>query len=194
MEWSNAPAFSKGLVERQALDDLDLDALDLTNVVAGQVRKLGFQSRTKKAIQIFGHVGQKTSVSLFACADGAQSQRQQIRQRTLGTMLWERTSSFLETALSMVMMWTFALLKKLWSISNANSIILSVLFLSVLTNMFMSGKDTSVWWRERDAAKFLSRLGVGPNLMMSKAVYVKDLNDALTNVVTDHLGEDENQW
>jgi hypothetical protein len=194
VEWSKAPTFSKGLVERQALDDMDLDALDLTDVVADQVRKLGPQSRTKKAIQIFGHVGQQTSVSLFSSADGALSKRQQIKQRTLGTMVWERTSSFLETAVSMIMMWTFALLKKIWKISSANSIILSLLFLSVLANMFMSGKDASEWWRERDAAKFMNRLGVGPNLMMSKAVYVKDLDEAITNLPMDGLEQRESRW
>jgi hypothetical protein len=194
VEWSKAPTFSKGLVERQALDDMDLDALDLTDVVADQVRKLGPQSRTKKAIQIFGHVGHQTSVSLFSSAEGAQSKRQQIKQRTLSTMVWERTSSFLETAVSVIMMWIFALLKKIWSISSANSIILSLLCLSVLANMFMSGKDASVWWRERDAAKFMNRLGVGPNLMMSKAVYLKDLEEAIMNVPTDDLAQPDSRW
>lgn len=179
VEWSHAPAFSKGLVERQATDDLDLDALDLADLVADQVRKLGPSARTRKAVQIFGHVGQQTSVSLFSSADGALPARHAIKQRTLGTMVWERTSSFLETAVSVIMMWTFALLKKAWSIASANSILLSLLALSVLANIFMSGKDASEWWTERGAAKYMARLGVGPNTMMSKAVFIADLEDAV---------------
>src|ERR1700738_577449 len=81
VEWSRPPAFSKTLVERQALDDLGLDAMDLGDVVSDQVRKLGPQSRTKKAIQIFGHVGQQTSVSLFSASDAVNSKRPQIKQR-----------------------------------------------------------------------------------------------------------------
>ncbi|KFZ24839.1 hypothetical protein V502_00697 [Pseudogymnoascus sp. VKM F-4520 (FW-2644)] len=179
VQWSHAPAFSKGLVERQATDDLDLDALDLADLVADQVRKLGPSARTRKAIQIFGHVGQQTSVSLFSSADGALPTRHAIKQRTLGTMVWERTSSFLETAVSVIMMWTFALLKKAWSVASANSILLSLLALSVLANVFMSGKDASEWWTERGAAKYMARLGVGPNTMMSKAVFIADLEDAV---------------
>ncbi|KFY07177.1 hypothetical protein V491_08550, partial [Pseudogymnoascus sp. VKM F-3775] len=76
-------------------------------------------------------------------------------------------------------MWTFALLKKTWSVASANSILLSLLALSVLANVFMSGKDASEWWTERGAAKYMARLGVGPNTMMSKAVFIADLEDAV---------------
>lgn len=179
VQWSHEPAFSKGLVERQATDDLNLDALDLADLVADQVRKLGPSARTRKAVQIFGHVGQQTSVSLFSSADGALPTRHAIKQRTLGTIVWERTSSFLETAVSVIMMWTFALLKKTWCVASANSILLSLLALSVLANVFMSGKDASEWWTERGAAKYMARLGVGPNTMMSKAVFIADLEDAV---------------
>lgn len=193
VEWSKAPAFSKGLVERQALDDLDLDAMDLGDVVSDQVRKLGPQSRTRKAVQIFGHVGQQTSVSLFSAKDSINSKRPQIKQRTLTSMVFETTSSFAESVASSLMMWTFAAVKTIWKISSANSIILSLLSLSVFTNVFLSGKDTSVWWAERNAAKFMNRIGVGPNLMMGKAIYLKDLEDALS-VPADAFGQLDGRW
>lgn len=193
VEWSNAPTFAKGLVERQALDDLDLDAVDLGDVVADQVRKLGPQSRTKKAIQIFGHVGQQTSVSLFSAAESMKS-KSQIKQRTLTSMLYETTSSFMESAISSLMMWTFAALKKIWEICSTHGILISILILSIGTNIVFTGKDTSVWWTERNAAKFMSRIGVGPNLVMSKAVYLKDLDDALSGAALDINGQRDTKW
>jgi hypothetical protein len=193
VEWSKAPAFSKGLVERQALDDLDLDAMDLGDVISDQVRKLGQQSRTRKAIQIFGHVGQQTSVSLFSATDSVNSKRPQIKQRTLTSMVFETTSSFAESVASSLMMWAFAAVKTIWKISSANSIILSLLVLSFFMNVFLSGKDTSEWWAERNAAKFMNRIGVGPNLMMGKAIYLKDLDDAL-NLPIDVLDQPEGRW
>ncbi|KAI9740703.1 MAG: SNF1-interacting protein [Claussenomyces sp. TS43310] len=197
VEWSKAPTFSKGLVERQASDDLELDAADLGDVVADQVRKLGPQSRTKKAIQIFGHVGQQTSVSLFSAAESLGSKRPQIKQRSLTSMLLETTSSFTESVASTLMMWAFAILKKIWDISSAHSILLSLLILSLLTNMLFTGKDSSEWWMERNAANFMSRIGVGPNVMMSKAIYLKDLEDAITpipsEVPDDVLGRSHSQ-
>ncbi|PVH85112.1 hypothetical protein DL98DRAFT_558090 [Cadophora sp. DSE1049] len=179
VDWSKAPTFSKGLVERQALDDSGLDADDLVDVIADQVRKLGPHSRTKKAINVFGHIGQQTSVSLFSAKDSGHSKRPQIKQRTLTNMLLETVGSFGESAISSVMMWTFAAIRTLWKISSAHSIILTVLLLSVLANAFFTSRDTSEWWSERNAAKFMTRIGVGPNPMMGKSIFLKDLDDAL---------------
>ncbi|KUJ20936.1 uncharacterized protein LY89DRAFT_778579 [Mollisia scopiformis] len=185
VDWSKTPTFSKGLVERQALDDSALDAEDLADVIADQVRKLGPQSRTKKAINIFGLVGQQTSVSLFSATESGHSKRPQIKQRTLTNMLLETMGSFGESAITSVMMWTFAALHSLWKISSAHSIILTALLLSVMTNAFFTSRDTSEWWSERNAAKFMSRMGVVPNPMMSKAIYLKDLDDVLSSIPTE---------
>jgi hypothetical protein len=194
VEWSKTPTFSKGLVEKQALDDLGLDALDLSDVIADQVRKLGPQSRTKKAIHIFGPVGKQTSVSLFSAADSVHSKRPQIKQRTLTHMVFETLSSFAESVASSLMMWTFAALRTLWKVSSAHVIILSLLALSISTNVFFSSRNTSDWWAERNAAKFMNRLGVGPNTMMSKAIYLKDLDDAVMSVSTNIDGEPGSRW
>lgn len=193
VDWSKTPTFSKGLVERQALDDSGLDAEDLADVITDQVRKLGPHSRTKKAIHIFGYVGQKTSVSLFSATESGGSKRPQIKQRTLTNMIMETVGSFGESAITSVMMWTFAAIRSLWKIANAHSIILTALLLSVLTNAFFTSRDTSEWWSERNAAKFMTRIGVGPNTMMSKAIYLKDLDDALTSLPTELLGRPESK-
>jgi hypothetical protein len=194
VDWSKTPTFSKGLVERQALDDSGLDAADLADVISDQVRKLGPQSRTKKAIHIFGHVGQQTSVSLFSATDSGHSKRPQIKQRTLTNMFFETIGSFGESAITSVMMWTFAALRSIWKVSSAHGIILTALLLSVLTNAFFTSRDTSEWWSERNAAKFMARVGVGPNPMMSKAIYLKDLDDVLRSAPTDLVARGGSKW
>lgn len=179
VDWSKAPTFSKGLVERQALDDSGLDADDLVDVIADQVRKLGPHSRTKKAINIFGQIGQQTAVSLFSATESGHSKRPQIKQRTLTNMLLETVGSFGESVISSVMMWTFAAIRTIWKISSANSMILTALLFSILANAFFTSRGTLDWWSERNAANFMNRVGVGPNPVMGKAIFLKDLNDAL---------------
>ncbi len=66
----------------------------------------------------------------------------------------------------------------MWHITNANYIILTLLASSVIINMFYSGRETSDWWKDRRTGNFMVRLGVGPNQMMSKAIYLEDINDA----------------
>ncbi|KAH6681625.1 hypothetical protein B0J14DRAFT_469321 [Halenospora varia] len=185
VDWSKTPKFSKGLVEKQALDDSALDALDLADVIGDQVRKLGPQSRTKKAIHIFGHVGQQTSVSLFSATESANSKRPQIKQRTLTNMLFETMGSFGESAITSLMMWTFAAFRSIFKIMSAHRMIIMALVFSGILNAYFTSRDTSDWWAERNATKFMARIGVGPNRMMSKAIYLKDLDDALTSVPTE---------
>lgn len=104
--------------------------------------------------------------------------REQSKSRSPQTILFERISSFLETAVSSLMLWTFALFRKLWEVASANVIILSLLAISVMFNVFLSGKDASEWWRQRNAAAFMSRIGVGPNTVMSRAISLSDLESA----------------
>ena len=63
VEWLKKPWVVGGLIERYAMNDLNLDALDIVDLVADQVRRLGPHSRTKKAIQIFGQLGQSTEIT-----------------------------------------------------------------------------------------------------------------------------------
>ena len=194
VEWSKAPTFSKGLVERQALDDSSRDAIDLANVITDQVRKLGPQSSTRRAINIFGSIGQQTGVSVTAASESGSTKRPQIKQRSLTHILLETVGSFGESCVTSVMMWTFAGIRSIWKISSAHGILLTALLLSVLVNAFFTSKDTSGWWAERNAAKFMNRIGVGPNPIMSKTVYVKDLDDALSALPTEILGQSGSRW
>ncbi|KAI2630956.1 hypothetical protein GGR54DRAFT_584919 [Hypoxylon sp. NC1633] len=176
--WSNPPALARGLVERQALDDAGRDAEELAEVATDQVRKLGHHSRTKRAIQVYGNVGLQTQVVVFTPGESDLSKKAQINPRTLGSMLLETIRSFADSVASSLMMWAFAVVKKLWNVVTAQRIILALLAFSVLTNVVFSSQGTSTWWGERRAAGFMARVGVSPNTAMSKAIYITDLDEA----------------
>ncbi|KAI1405832.1 hypothetical protein F4819DRAFT_442974 [Hypoxylon fuscum] len=176
--WSKPPTLTKNMLERQALDDAGQDAEDLAEVATDQVRKLGHHSRTKRAIQVYGNVGMQTQVVVFTPAETETSKKTQINPRTLGQMLFETIRSFADSVASSLMMWAFAIVKKLWDVVTAQWIILILLWLSLFTNVFISQQGASTWWSERRAANFMNRIGVGPNAVMSKAIYIADLDEA----------------
>ncbi|KAI9803728.1 MAG: SNF1-interacting protein [Piccolia ochrophora] len=195
VEWTQGPPLWKDLIERQAYLDLDRDALDLADVVTEQVGRLGAHSRTKKAIHIFGHVGhqgQGSDVSLAPTSTRPADRRLYIRQHTLPRMLLDLSGSVAESAVSSLIMWTFAALESIWKICNAHSILLGVLVLSITTNLFYSSRDTSIWWSERGAVRFMARMGVHPNSKMSKAVYLYDIEEVIHNQ-TDSLSSSQSK-
>ncbi|KAK3333184.1 hypothetical protein B0T19DRAFT_483286 [Cercophora scortea] len=178
-DWSKAPAFAKSMIQRQALDDAAKDAEELAEVATDQVRKLGPHSRTKRAIQVYGNIGQQTQVVVFTPNNAVESTKKPpIRPRTLTDMLVETGRSFMESAITSVMMWAFAAVKSIFSIVTANRVILALLAVSAAYNLVVISKANSTWWTERKAAQYMNRIGVGPNLMMSKAIYLVDLEEA----------------
>jgi hypothetical protein len=44
--------------------------------------------------------------------------------------------------------------------------------------LMLSSTESLTWWQERRAANFMRRVGVSPNHMMSKAIYIADLHEA----------------
>ncbi|KAI0405681.1 hypothetical protein F4802DRAFT_606696 [Xylaria palmicola] len=177
--WSKAPALTKQLVERQALDDASQDAEELAEVATDQVRKLGHHSRTKRAIQVYGNLGLQSQVVVFSPNEADSTKRPLINPRTLSSMLFETGRSFAESVASSLMLWTFAGLTKLWNVVTAQRLLMLLLGFSVLANITFSSQGSATWWSERRAASFMNRLGVGPNVMMSKAIYILDLDEAV---------------
>jgi hypothetical protein len=165
------------------MNDLEQDSLDLLDLISDQVRKLGPRSRTKRAIAIFGLIGHATNIFQFSSAESSalNQVRNARKQRSLAWLLLDSTGSFLESAVSSLMIWSFALLRWCWKTCTANGLILSLLFSSLLIHGFYSSRDTYDWWHERNAVKFLSRMGVHPDHIMRKAVFVHDLDQAMLN-------------
>ncbi|KAJ5636575.1 uncharacterized protein N7484_009888 [Penicillium longicatenatum] len=183
VEWLKSPYGLRNMIEKRAGNDLEEDALDLVDLVSDQVRRLGAHSRTKKAITIFGHVGRQNNVSHFngVGVDLKIEPRKPRVQRTLPQLMTETTLSFLESTISLFMMWSIDAVR--WSVKtvSAHKIILVLLISSVLMNGFYSSRDTWDWWHERHARNFMAKLGVQPDMVMSKAIYIRDIDEAVAN-------------
>ncbi len=181
VDWTKLPPYAKGIIAEAALKDLESDALDLTDVIAQQVRTFASTNgRTKKAIQIFGQVGVQTQVSEFASSDAPlrAQLRRLTKHRTLTALAFESFASMAESVVTSVGQIVLKFLAWIWRTTSANSVILSILGISILLNLAYSSTSTSDWWRERKARKFMTRLGVGPDLTMRKAIYLNDLEDS----------------
>lgn len=165
------------------MGDLKQDALDLVDLVSEQVRNLGAHSQVRKAITLFGHIGRQPHGTQFTGGMPMINAdlRRPLKQSGLLPILLETSVSLLESAVSSLMMWLWGFLKWTWKTVRANRVILFLLVSSFLINIFHSYHDALWWVQERNASKFMNRLGVRPNGVMSKAIYLKDMDDAIAN-------------
>ncbi|KAL4778583.1 hypothetical protein BJX76DRAFT_131801 [Aspergillus varians] len=190
VEWLWSPYGVKRMIDKQAMGDLEEDAMDLVDLVGDQVRKLGLHSRTKKAITIFGHVGRQSLTSQFSIDPDAKVERRRPRtQRTLFQMMYETFVSFFQSAISSIIIWIFALLRWVFKTANANKIILALLASSILLNGFYSSRATVNWWYERNVGDFMSRIGIHPDHVMSKAIYMRDIDEEIANSTLGHTSD-----
>ena len=179
VDW-NKPHIGQGLINHRALYDLEQDALDLADVVSDQCRRLGEKARTKKAITVFGQVGLQTQVSEFAGSESPLSAqlRRSMKPRSFARLVLEAVGSMLETIATSTLQILTDLVQWTWKTLSANKIILGILILSVLANLIFTTKTASDSWRERRALKYMSRLGIGPDLTMTKTIFLQDIDEA----------------
>ncbi|KKA29776.1 hypothetical protein TD95_004904 [Thielaviopsis punctulata] len=191
------PPLSKRMVHKHAMNDAVAAAETLANAATDQVHKLGAHSRTKKAIQAYGHIGHTTQTVLFGGSDAdgvsavaplskshavnsnGRAKNAALRPRTLTQMFWDTLRSFVESVVTSLIMWIFAVLRSLFKVVTVYRALLGLLVASALLNVLMTSKEASTWWTERRAARFMQRVGVGPNVAMSRAVRWEDLSVAV---------------
>lgn len=186
--WRKEPklGYIKHLIERQAYNSLEADALDLSTVAQDQVSKLGSHSKTNKAVDIFGSIGLQTTPQAVQI-DGTQLpnlgksleavKAGQAAPSSLGALVINDVFARALGAVSMVFDVFVALGKGVVALWSAHMFLVVILAISGLWNGWHSWRDGVGWWRERGTTKFMNRIGVGSEMQLSKAVWLRDIEE-----------------
>ncbi|KAJ4289658.1 SNF1-interacting protein [Kalmusia sp. IMI 367209] len=183
VDWNQNPRFAKKLIERQGLQDMELEAQDLVDVVNDQVARLGHNRNTGKVTSIFGQIGIATQAAQFTAQDIPPPNRPRkfkLRPQTTGSFVAQFIGNIIVSIFSTLMSWILAVFAGLAKVVSAHKLLVILLLLSGGANFFHTSRDTWLWWNERNAAKFMSRLGVGPTTTMSRSVYLRDLEESFS--------------
>lgn len=189
IRWTKPPSLTyfRNLIEAQALNSLEADALDLTNVAMDQVAKLGKHSKTNKAVDIFGSIGQQIQVpqidtkvasTMATVAPGLGSRR--AKKQSLLGLIMDDAFRRLIGIFNVVVDILLGLGKGILTVFTAHTLLVALLASSVFYNSWHSYRDGLVWYNERNAGKFMARLGVTPNPSMSKAIFLTDVESLIT--------------
>lgn len=161
------------------------------DIVTDQASRLGVQGSTsaRKSVNVFGGIGEQTEAVQLNASDLAPADLKGTKRmvhRSLPRLI-------LYASRRMVITYSFFLLGQLlhlmkWSygIMTANRVLILVLFSSMLLNMFHASRDSWVWWTERRAGKYMKRLGVQPDAVMSRSIWLKDMNHVVAEAHPNH--------
>ena len=178
IDWLREPPLLQRLIERQARKDLDLDANDLADVVSDQVRKLGAHSRTRKAVQIFGQIGQQKQHSELTSTDMPPllRSRRSMRRRTMLALALESTGSILESIAAEAAQIMIDACRWIWGVTKAQYLLLFILTISLISNLLASSTFATEWWTERRALRLVTSLESQAVPVVDKVVYAPDIN------------------
>jgi hypothetical protein len=204
IDWKRNPRIVKKLIERQGLQDLELEAQDLVDVVNDQVARLGHNKNTGKVTNIFGQVGIQTQAIQMNAEDIPPPNRPRkfkLQPTTTGSFIAQYIGNVVISIVSTVMSWILAMIAGVGKVVSTHKLLVVLLLASGGANFFYTSKDSWAWYNERNAAKYMSRLGVGPSTSMTRSVYLRDIAEAFANpnetsielaLPTD--GNSENRW
>ncbi|KAK9467911.1 hypothetical protein V1512DRAFT_260342 [Lipomyces arxii] len=181
-EWSIPGPILESLMQKPALDDVAKDARLLGFLAGSTIRKLGTRGRTSKTIQLYGQVGKSISPVDVSGQDVQLLQDKDphimfISRRSFLFLILQDLVIGAETSLYHILKFIFGVLKATVKFVDGYAMITTVTVLSVLLNFYLSARSTTAFWSERRAYNALDALGVKPNGLLAKAVYLKDLDD-----------------
>ncbi|TKX23540.1 hypothetical protein C1H76_4052 [Elsinoe australis] len=183
--WAHDPplARAKGLIERRAQIHLNYDANELMNLAMDQCVKLGVQSKTSKAINIFGHIGQATQPIHLKGSDLPQQpsvlEHMKLRRYTLLSLWIQEVFDSVLKVVSVIFDLVDASVKSAMSIASAHTLLILLLAMSAAFNSWHSYRDGITWWHEREASKFMARLGVKNDNTITRTIYLGDYEDLI---------------
>lgn len=184
VDWKRNPRFAKKLIERQGLQDMELEAQDLVDVVNDQVARLGHNRNTAKVTNIFGLIGVQTQAVQLTAQDIPPPNRPRkfkLRPQTTGSFIAQFVGNVIVSIISTIMSWILAIFAGLGNVVSTHKLLVGLLVLSGGANFIYTSKEGWASWNERSAVKYMSRLGVKPSISMTRSVYLADIEQSFLN-------------
>ncbi|KAH0364545.1 arsenical-resistance protein, partial [Aureobasidium melanogenum] len=183
-------SMSQRLIQKQALRDYQDDAVDLAAVIKDQVSKLGAHS-TNKAAQIFGSVGQSTQTSQVSASNlpttSISRTRRKVKIRTLTNLYTDEVLAQAFRLVTMLIDLFIAIAKSFAGVVTAHKILVLILAFSATYNTWYGYRDGLAWYNERNAGKFMARLGIKPDPTVTRAVYLSDIEEFVAPTLMNNL-------
>ncbi|KAK9463645.1 uncharacterized protein V1516DRAFT_48972 [Lipomyces oligophaga] len=189
VEYVSPSAFVKALIHQLSIQDIAQDSSVLGILISRATRQLGAQGRTSKSIQLYGQVGKstapldpRTGFPITILQDKGQIFLL-ISRRSMFYLLLTKALRLVYKIFTLVLGLVFLVVTKLFSVVNGQWIILIVAGISLVLNAFLSSRSSLAYWTERRAYRTMSQVGVKPNGILGKAVFLKDLEEYISSGV-----------
>ena len=161
--------------------------------VEAQVNVLGRNTDVQRAIKMYGRIGgvcdpQPTKTGWVA-EDG-----QSAYERSMVSLFMEDMVGSTERMVEDVLHLPSESIRRTVHFINLHKFMLFILLLSAIVNLFLSGRSTLGYWQQRQADKFMRRIGVTENKSIIRMVSLKDIDDLVAKGFSGVKASDPGLW
>jgi len=161
--------------------------------VEAQVNILGRNTDVQRAIKMYGRIGGICDAQLtktgWVAEDG-----QSAYERSMVSLFMEDMVGSTERMVEDVLYLPPESIRRTAHFINLHKFMLFILLLSGIVNLFLSGRSTLGYWQQRQADKFMRRIGVTENKSIIRMVSLKDIDELVARGLSGVNATDPGLW
>ena len=185
-----------GIVETVAIRDMQRIALDVVDVLTSQVERLGKSGGTKKAIQIFGQVGQQVQASRLTAADVPPPDKKPrflLRKKPLYRLLTAAMLSYIWVIIITIGTNILDIIRACLKLARLHTILTLLFISSVSINVLSSGRYVREWLVDRRLTSAMRHLGVHADFPIMRGIYLRDIDEVWSRSISVNHDQDS-EW
>ncbi|ORY82040.1 hypothetical protein BCR37DRAFT_393082 [Protomyces lactucae-debilis] len=181
IHWLKPNYLSRGIITSAVMKNLDMLSRHLRHFVEREtLDRLGSNSKTSKAVRIYGRVGGPGQVPMAIGKDGAVTMPV-FEKMTLWGLTKKNPSTFVKSLAAEAVLLIYTIARVLTSTVSAHSVLATVMVLSLLFNFYLSGMSTVAYWNTRSATRLLRNIDEAPFGLMSRGITLNDIQEIAMN-------------
>lgn len=176
IDWQKTNYLSRAILTHAVQSDQAPQGERLTHFIEREVLdRLGLQSKTSKAVRIYGRVGGHSSPIYLEPPH--EPRRAAVRQKlSLFDLVRRFPAEFLTSLFMEICLLFLGALAAVWNLVTANGLFLFLLIGSLLFNTWLSGKTYNAYWQHKTAVRLLDNIEIAPYGLMSRAITLQDID------------------
>ena len=175
MDWKEQNYFTRGVIAKAVIDSCTRASREITHLIEREVLdRLGLSSKTSKAVRIYGRVGGHSEPVTI---DNKSDVVVVFKSVSIWQLIKKYPRTFILSAVSEL--WTLlrTVIEAAQNVVTANAIITVLLLLSVVGNIYLTGKSSIQYRRHRSAVKLLKNIKTSPVGLMSRHITIPELTE-----------------
>lgn len=181
VDWQKQHHLSRGVLLQAIRTDIKPRVNNVTHFIEREVlHRLGLQSKTSKAVRLYGRVGVNSKPMILNVAEST-SEVVVVKRLTIFDLIKRYPAIFVTSLFTELFLFLIVVVSTIGSFLSTNGVLITCLATSILYNTWLSGKSSITYYQHRSAVKLLHNVGNYPVGLMARGVTLLEIDELAYN-------------